>query len=190
MGHRISMFLQCFESWKSISENRAEAKPHLAVVIPVTEFKCCAPNNQLFSWLVLMQVISVSCAAFQSVSEYYLFLSSYLCFVPWSVTIFWDLLLRCLVPASCHSWFVSIWALWLDVLQGFLPLALPSSPDHSLSRLFFKTNHVSPTIWLKAFSLSWGDGYICWCYLEHLAKWRELSAPGDLWHTLTNLAHS
>lgn len=64
MGHRISVFLQCFKSWKRFSENRAEARPLLAVGMPVSEFKCCAPNNQLFSWLVLMQVISVSCADF------------------------------------------------------------------------------------------------------------------------------
>lgn len=44
-------------SLESISETRAKARPLLAVVMPVTEFKCCAPNNQLSSWLVLMQVI-------------------------------------------------------------------------------------------------------------------------------------
>lgn len=43
----------------------------------------------------------------------------------------------------------------------------------------------------KAFSLFWGDGCICWCYLEYLGKWRELSSPpGDFWHTLRNLARS
>lgn len=57
------------------------------------------------------------------------------------------------------------------------------------AELFFETDHVYPTIWLKTFSLSWGDGCICWCYLEHLGKWRELSAPpGGFWHTLRNLA--
>lgn len=63
------MFLQWFESWKSISENRAEARHPLAVVIPVTEFKCCAPNNQHFSWVLLMQVISVSCVLVQIFSQ-------------------------------------------------------------------------------------------------------------------------
>lgn len=112
-------------------------RPPLAVVVPVTEFKCCAPNNQHFSWVLLMQVISVSCADFQSVSEDYLFNSSYLCFVQWNVIIFQGLL-RCLVPASCHSWFVSIWALWLDVLGQELlsPFALLTC-ELAVSLIFF-----------------------------------------------------
>lgn len=120
---------------------------------------------------------------------------------------FWGLLLRCLVPASCHSWFVSIWALWLDVLQELSPsalftfeLAVPliyfcsflcfrhdtwggreitywlQALITHLAELFFKTDHVCPTVCLKVLSLSWGDGCVCWRYLENLGKWRELSA--------------
>lgn len=133
---------------------------------------------------------------------------------------FWGLLLRCLISASWHSWFVSIWALcfarvvtsfctfylsWQFPWFIFLSLlcirhdtwggreityCLQALITHS-AELFFKIDHVYPTIWLKTFSLSWGDGYICWCYLEHLGKWRELSAPpGEFWHTLRNIAHT
>lgn len=209
-------------SLESISETRAKARPLLAVVMPVTEFKCCAPNNQLSSWLVLMQVILflvqifrqclsticklVSFFLFNEVSSFFEAFSGSCYQLPAILDLSAFELCDLMFCKSCcfllHFLLVSWQFPWFIFLLSFLcfrcdtwggreiTYCLQALITHS-AELFFKTGHVYPTIWLKTFALSWGGGYICWCYFEHLGAWRELSAPpGDFWLTLRNLAHS
>lgn len=135
---------------------------------------------QLFSWVVLMQVISVSCADFQSVSKdcllvqiHFLFskMSSFFeafisgawlaTFLDSSAFVLHDLvscnicylLLHLLLMSWRLPWF--LFSSFLSVFQAWYVRRkennlLASSPDHS-AELCFKTSHICPLVCLKVF---------------------------------------